>query len=433
VSICVHLWFPVFYFNHGRLIQDESMNKMLYSCALLALIFVFGCKPKSEIADAPTSTKPTPVANLPATAQPAPDVLAAKEESLPAEALGLLTTNAPLTDGDKAWMELLKAMEPPEAPAEWETTTPSQEVLGAFQRTNAILVAQAADKARQFYTKYPDHARAADARERERFLLDVAAQLGNTNVAARIEALDEAQLKDPKLPEEERFELRLQQVERVLSRGAEAATSADLDKMEASVRAFQKEYTNRTELAALLLTPAEGRLNNSEPEKARALAAEAAAATSEPEVQEAARSLLKKINRIGKPLEMKFKAVDGREVDVQAMKGKVVLVDFWATWCGPCMKELPSVRAAYEKLHSKGFEIIGVSFDHDKAVLERVLKSEKMEWPQHFDEDTSGGGFGEQFNVEAIPAMWLIDKKGNLRDVNARENLAGKVEKLLSE
>jgi thiol-disulfide isomerase/thioredoxin len=137
--------------------------------------------------------------------------------------------------------------------------------------------------------------------------------------------------------------------------------------------------------------------------------------------------------RVGRPLNLKFKALDGREVDVQQMTGKVVLVDFWATWCGPCMAELPKVKAAYDKLHSRGFEILGISFDQDQAALERVLVREKITWPQHFEEGGSGSKFGEEFEIGGIPTLWLVDKKGNLRELNARENLAEKVEKLLAE
>jgi len=182
----------------------------------------------------------------------------------------------------------------------------------------------------------------------------------------------------------------------------------------------------------ILLNVAEGWLSQNNVEKSTKLAKEVAAAESTPDIQEGAQMLVKKLERVNKPLDIKFKAVDGREVDLQAMKGKVVLVDFWATWCGPCMKELPNVKTTYEKLKAKGFEIVGISFDQDQDKLESVVSREKMTWPQHFE---SGGQnkFGQEFGITGIPTMWLVDKKGNLRDLNAREDLASKIEKLLAE
>ena len=67
------------------------------------------------------------------------------------------------------------------------------------------------------------------------------------------------------------------------------------------------------------------------------------------------------------------------------MKGKVVLIDFWATWCMPCVGEIPHVKEAYDQFHSKGFEVIGISLDDDKSKLKKFVVDQKMEWPQYFD------------------------------------------------
>jgi len=132
-----------------------------------------------------------------------------------------------------------------------------------------------------------------------------------------------------------------------------------------------------------------------------------------------------------KPLNLKFTAVDGREVDLEKMRGKVVLVDFWATWCGPCVAELPNVLKAYKELHPQGFEIIGISLDSDQSKLEKFVKDKGMDWPQFFDGKGWKNAISAGFDIHSIPAMWLVDQKGMVVDTAARGGLADKVAKLL--
>lgn len=129
------------------------------------------------------------------------------------------------------------------------------------------------------------------------------------------------------------------------------------------------------------------------------------------------------------PLELKATAVDGSQIDLEKLRGKVVLLDFWATWCGPCVQEAPKVVATYNKLHDKGFEIIGISLDQNKESVSRFTKKLGMTWPQYFDGDKQ---VSSRFGIEAIPTMWLIDKEGHIASVEARDDLSGKAEKLLA-
>ncbi|MBL9166531.1 MAG: TlpA family protein disulfide reductase [Verrucomicrobiales bacterium] len=156
-----------------------------------------------------------------------------------------------------------------------------------------------------------------------------------------------------------------------------------------------------------------------------------------PALAEVAEQQLEKVKTMSelktKPLDIKFTSVDGKEIDLSKMRGKVVLIDFWATWCGPCMVELPNVVAAYKKLNSKGFEIIGLSFDQDKEKLLSVTKAKEMTWPQYFDGKGWQNKFGQRFGIDSIPTMWLVDKKGMLVSMEAREGLEERVEKLLKQ
>ncbi len=97
------------------------------------------------------------------------------------------------------------------------------------------------------------------------------------------------------------------------------------------------------------------------------------------------------------------------------------------------MMELPNVLNVYKKYHDKGFEIIGISFDKDIESLRRVTKERGMTWPQYFDGRVWDNRFGVYYGINAIPAMWLVDKDGKVVDTGAYgPDLGDKVEKLLS-
>jgi peroxiredoxin len=127
------------------------------------------------------------------------------------------------------------------------------------------------------------------------------------------------------------------------------------------------------------------------------------------------------------------KDLDGKPLSVSGYKGKVVLVDFWATWCPPCRAELPNVIKTYETHHKDGFEIIGISLDQDKQKLTSFLKDKNMTWAQYFDGRGWQNKLAQKYGVQSIPATYLLDRQGIIIGKDLRgEELEQAVSKALA-
>ena len=95
-------------------------------------------------------------------------------------------------------------------------------------------------------------------------------------------------------------------------------------------------------------------------------------------------------------------------------QNKLVLIDFWASWCGPCIRELPNVVKAYERFHDKGLEIVGVSLDKDKASWLAAIEQTGQKWPQMSDLKGWECAGAQIYGIQSIPANVLIDDHGKI-------------------
>jgi len=123
--------------------------------------------------------------------------------------------------------------------------------------------------------------------------------------------------------------------------------------------------------------------------------------------------------------------LDGTELRLSSLRRKCVLLDFWASWCGPCIKEAPNVRRVYEKYKSKGFEVLSVSLDDDKDKWAQAISRHNLNWLHVSSLKGWQCPVAKLYQVSAIPAMFLLDKDGRIVSVKARgEVLEQEVSKL---
>jgi thiol-disulfide isomerase/thioredoxin len=130
--------------------------------------------------------------------------------------------------------------------------------------------------------------------------------------------------------------------------------------------------------------------------------------------QEAGKKIQRTLVEGAKFPDFEEKDLEDKPLSIANYKGKVVLIDFWATWCGPCVGELPNVIKAYEKHHDQGFEIIGVNLDQDAKKLKAYTKEKNMPWQQFCDGKRWESKLAQRYGIQSIPATFLLDGEGKI-------------------
>jgi thiol-disulfide isomerase/thioredoxin len=148
--------------------------------------------------------------------------------------------------------------------------------------------------------------------------------------------------------------------------------------------------------------------------------------------------LRRQFDAIGKPFELEFTdAITGSAVTMKGLKGKVVVIDFWATWFAPSVKELPHMKALYDKYHDRGVEFIGVSLDKPKEqggldLLKDFVKQNGIRWPQYYPGNSWESEFVRSWGINALPAVFVVDTEGKLASVDPSVKLDDLIPELLA-
>lgn len=155
----------------------------------------------------------------------------------------------------------------------------------------------------------------------------------------------------------------------------------------------------------------------------------------EPRAADGFRQQLGSMVRIGMDAPM-FNVADiqGKPVDLSKYKGSIVVLDFWATWCDPCIREFPKLKNVYSKFKDKGVQFIGISLDDDIEDLRGFVKHEEVKWPQVFDGKRWKGLIPSLYSIQIIPTMVILDQENKVRYIGGDiENVTQIVTSLLSE
>lgn len=353
--------------------------------------------------------------SAPRTTAAAPPAARAPEANAPRQAL----TIPPLPDGTpEELVAFAKGLRnPPNQPR-------SREEMMAYMDGMARVSLQAAEKA--LVKCRPGDAVHDDASRLKLESLMMLERMGDEQASTALAAYaaDVAKSSSPELAREGQRLLIVAEAQRLFE-ARDVAAGPELVRKVAAMLAAAPDDVRTASLAAQLAA-AFGDMPDAGP-----LAVAAAEAfvpllvkSPNPQVQELGANLAGTARRLslpGKPMEIRGRLLDGTPFDPASLAGKVVLVDFWATWCGPCVAEIPNVLEQYRKYRDKGFEVVGISLDEDREALAAFVAEKKVPWPIILDAAADGPQrMAAHYGITGIPQLILIGRDGRVITLEAR-------------
>jgi len=334
-------------------------------------------------------------------------------------ALMLAATTAARADADADWAQI-EAMDSNGPAQQWQSQDQARdatiEYLGKQEKA-----------LRDFITAYASDARVPDAKLRLAHLLatradfqqDSAQRLASDAILNELET--EPAMKDRRADVEfARVSIFMQRVN--------ALSGANRDPLLEKARAYAKEFPDDRRVAPLLAEVA-GAFEEDEPKTARALLEQALPKAQTPELRASITDDLKRMALLGKPLVMSWTAIDGTRINLDNLRGKIVLIYFFASWSPPSMLELDWVRDLASRVPADTMQPLGICLDNDPVAVPSVLADHGITWPVYCDGRGWQGQLVRGLGINEIPVLWIVDRDGILRALDAKDDAVQLIEK----
>jgi hypothetical protein len=321
-------------------------------------------------------------------------------------------------DADGDWQQI-EAMETNGPSEHWTTREEAQagtlEYLGKQE-----------EGLRVFITTYPNDARTPDAKLRLAHLLGTRADLEQSARERRESDVVLDELEEEPGMNDRRADIEFARVSIFMQR-VDSLTGANRDTLLEKARDFAKEFPDDHRVAALLADVASA--FEDEPRTARGLLEAALPKAQTPELRARISDDLKRLGLLGKPLEMKWTAVDGTSIDLEKLRGKVVLIYFFASWSAPSMAALDWVRQLAAGVSPASLRALGICLDNDPVSVPSMLADHQITWPVYCDGRGWQGELVRSLGINAIPELWIVDREGVLRALDAKDDAPALIEK----